>query len=219
MQLDLLLAHAGVESLELGFRGVESGTGLIEILLADHACLEEATAAIVLLLSPFQVSFRGGASIFLAFYGGLLLERIDLHHELARRDDLAGVHGDLDDLTLHLGHDDGRVAGLQGGDVIGGIADGNGLGDLDFHGERTGRTRIRSGALAAAWREKSGGEGGCQEDARSIRRRLRHEALSRSPSKLTRRSRVVSRQSLGSKKNISQKGRLELTPAGRRRVR
>ncbi len=72
----------------------------------------------IFLLVPDQFGLLGLDRVFLGFQGGLLFGRIDLHQGRSGGDATAGVNIDVGDLTFDLGHDDGGIARLQGGDVL-----------------------------------------------------------------------------------------------------
>ena len=130
---------------------------------------------LVILLRPFDLRELGGAGVLLTSDRGFLLGGIDLHQRSPGRDAFAGVDEDLRDDAFDLRHDQGGVAGLQGGDVVGGVVNFLGLGGLDFdrHGLRWGS--LGSLAVAATGREKERGQkdwGRCQE--RRYCRKSRH---------------------------------------------
>src|SRR5208282_1848189 len=109
---------------------------------------------------PLDLGELGGGGALLALDGGLLLGGIDLHHGSAGGDLFAGVDEDLGNDAFDLRHDHGGVAGLQGGDVVGGVVDFLGLGGLDFDGHGLGLRRSGFGfiALAAGGGEQKRGE-------------------------------------------------------------
>src|SRR5208337_77200 len=164
MQLDLLLAHLGIERVQLRLGSVEGGARLVEILLADYAGTGKAADAVVILLRPCDLRDLGGAGVLLAVDRGLLLGGIDLHHGSAGGNAFAGVDKDLRDDAFDLRHDYSRVAGFQGGDVVGGVVDFLDLRSLDLH--RHGLRGVGFGffALAAGGREKERGEKGAGQN-------------------------------------------------------
>ena len=109
------------------------GLRLVEILLAYHARRIESLGALILLLGPVQVRLLRCARAFLALDCGLLLERIDFHQRGAGVNRLARVDENFCDLTLHLRHNDGRIARFQRSHVFRGIVDRSRARLLHFH--------------------------------------------------------------------------------------
>ncbi len=164
VQLDLLLIDLSIERVQLRLGCVESGAGLVEILLADYAGVGQTADAIVILLRPFHLGDLGGAGVLLAFDRGLLLGGINLHHGRARGDAFTGVDEDLRNDAFDLRHDHGGIARFQGGDVVGGVVNILGLSGLDF--DRHGLRGVGLGffAFAAGGGEQEHGEKGAGQN-------------------------------------------------------
>ena len=79
MKLHFLLPHLSVERVHLRLCGIQSASCLVQVLLAHHARVIQASRALILLFRPDEISLLRRPRTLLTLDGSLLLPRINLH--------------------------------------------------------------------------------------------------------------------------------------------
>jgi hypothetical protein len=98
--------------------------GLLELLAADGASLNERFETLHLLTPVLNVRFGSRSARLSASHGRLLFIRIDLNERGSSIHTLAGFHEDARDDAVDFRLDGGGTPGLNGGDEFGRLFDG-----------------------------------------------------------------------------------------------
>ncbi len=181
---EVLQLHAGfpfacLQRLEGCLGGIEVRLGLLELLLARRAGLDQLLGALVLLLREAHGRLLGDPAGLVAFKRGLLASRVDLQQRAAGSDAVARLHEDLRDDPFDLRADFRRTAGLENAHILRG--DRHRLWRKDQNADRRrSLSRRRHGATATTGREdhrgKHGQAGFVRRAAIAGRRRHRRRA-------------------------------------------
>ena len=117
----MLLAHLGIQRVNLRLSSITGGLGLVQILFAHNARGKKSLRALILLLGPVQVCQLRSLGALLTLHRRLLFEGVNLHHRRAGRNSVARVDIDSRHLPFYLRHENRRVARFQRSDVLRGV--------------------------------------------------------------------------------------------------